>query len=135
MLIAGERRSWNANQILRDPAWRRADPDGALRIHPEGARQCGLTEGSLAVCASSRGRIEVRVELAPGLRPGVVTLPHGYGMDFPDAAGERRTVGPLVNWLTDAAHRDPLTATPYHKHVRVRVWPAEARADEPAARA
>jgi len=49
-------------------------------------------------------------------------------MDFPDAAGERRTVGPLVNWLTDAAHRDPLTATPYHKHVRVRVRPDDTAA-------
>ncbi len=54
------------------------------------------------------------------------TLPHGYGMEVPDAAGRRRTVGPLLNWLTDAAHRDPLTATPYHKFVPVRVRAAEA---------
>jgi hypothetical protein len=32
---------------------------------------------------------------------------------------------PLVNWLTDAAHGDPLTATPHHKVVRVRIRPAE----------
>jgi anaerobic selenocysteine-containing dehydrogenase len=135
VLIAGERRSWNANQVLRDPAWRRGDPDGALRIHPDDARRCGLADGGRAVCESARGRIEVRVELADGLRPGVVTLPHGYGMEFPDASGTRRAVGPLVNWLTDAAHRDPLTATPYHKYVPVRVRPAEAPADGAAARA
>ena len=44
-------------------------------------------------------------------------------MDYPDGSGRRRIVGPLVNWLTDAAHRDALTATPYHKFVRVRVRP------------
>jgi anaerobic selenocysteine-containing dehydrogenase len=131
VLIAGERRSWNANQILRDPNWRRADPEGALRIHPEDARRWGLTEGARAVCESSRGRIEVRVELAEGLRPGVVTLPHGYGMEYPDASGRRQPVGPPVNWLTDATHRDPLTATPYHKYVRVRVRPAEVAANGP----
>ena len=135
VLIAGERRSWNANQVLRDPAWRRGDPDGALRIHPDDARRCGLADGGRAVCESARGRIEVRVELADGLRPGVVTLPHGYGMEFPDASGTRRAVGPLVNWLTDAAHRDPLTATPYHKYVRVRVRPAEPLAEGRADRA
>ena len=125
VLIAGERRSWNANQIFRDPAWRRSDPDGALHIHPEDALRCGLAGGSRAVCESSRGSIEVQVELNPGLLPGVITLPHGYGMSYPDGPSGRRIVGPLVNWLTDAAHRDPLTATPYHKHVRVRVRPAE----------
>ncbi len=123
VLAAGERRSFNANQIFRDPAWRRSDPEGALQVHPEDARRLGLADGSRAVCESSRGSIEVRVELVPGLRQGVVTLPHGYGMDYPDGSGKRRIVGPLVNWLTDAAHRDPLTATPYHKHVRVRVRP------------
>src|SRR5262249_32070627 len=33
ILIAGQRCSYNANQILRHPGWRRDDLDGALRIH------------------------------------------------------------------------------------------------------
>jgi hypothetical protein len=33
MLAAGQRRMFNANQIFRDPAWRRDDPDGALLIN------------------------------------------------------------------------------------------------------
>ena len=32
VLAAGQRRMFNANQIFRDPAWRRDDPDGALLI-------------------------------------------------------------------------------------------------------
>lgn len=126
VLIAGERRSWNANQIFRDSAWRRSDPDGALQVHPEDALALCLADGSRALCVSSRGEIEVRVELNAALLRGVVTLPHGYGMDYPDGAGGRNVAGPVLNWLTDAEHRDPLTATPYHKQVRVRVRPAGA---------
>jgi anaerobic selenocysteine-containing dehydrogenase len=124
VLIAGERRSYNANQIYRDPRWRKTDAEGALHIHPEDAQRFGLADGSLALCESSRAGIEVRVALTETLRPGVVTLPHGYGMDYPDGSGGRRTNGPVLNLLTDAAHRDPITATPYHKHVRVRLRPA-----------
>jgi anaerobic selenocysteine-containing dehydrogenase len=127
VLIAGERRSYNANQIYRDPAWRKTDPDGALRVHPDDARRLGLEDGGLAVCESARGRITVRVKSDDAVQPGVVTLPHGYGQDYPDANGERRVVGPIVNELTDAGHRDPITATPYHKHVRVRVRPTAPR--------
>ena len=127
VLIAGERRSWNANQLYRDPAWRRGDPDGALRIHAGDAQRFGLADRSRAVCESSRGSIEVTVELDESLLPGVVTLPHGYGMAYPDGSRGRRVVGPVVNELTDAAHRDPLTATPYHKYVKVRVRPSRDR--------
>ncbi len=124
VLIAGERRAYNANQIYRDPRWRKNDPDGALEIHPEDAGTLGLADGSVALCESARDALEVRVRWNPALRPGVVTLPHGYGMEHPDEKGERRPSGPVLNRLTSAAHRDPISATPYHKHVRVRLRPA-----------
>ncbi|HYN21544.1 MAG TPA: molybdopterin-dependent oxidoreductase [Thermoanaerobaculia bacterium] len=126
VLIAGERRSYNANQIYRDSRWRKNDSEGALHVHPEDARRLGLIDGAFAVCESSRARIEVKVAFKDSLQPGVVTLPHGYGAQHPGEDGVRRAVGPVVNLLTDAKHRDPLTATPYHKHVRVRLSAAEA---------
>ena len=123
VLIAGERRSYNANTIYRDPAWRKTDRSGALHVHPADAQRLGLVDGGRAVCESPRGRLEVQVAFVETMRPGLVGLPHGYGMEYPDEAGERRVHGPALNDLTDAAHRDPLTATPYHKHVRVRLIP------------
>lgn len=121
LLVAGERRSYNATQVIRNPEWRKSDPDGALRIHPADAASLGLADGAPALCESPRGAIEVRVAVTDTVRPGVVTLPLGYGSEYPDAHGQRRSTGPALNLLTDAAHRDPLTATPYHKHVRVRL--------------
>ncbi len=117
ILLAGERRSYNANTIFRNPAWRRIDPHGAMRIHPEDAAALGLGDGHKAVCASTTGEIEVVVEIDDSVRRGMVTLPHGYGMRYKDNA----PTGPAINRLTTGSHCDPLTRTPYHKYVPVRL--------------
>jgi anaerobic selenocysteine-containing dehydrogenase len=121
VLLAGERRSYNANQIYRDPAWRKNDPDGAMRMHPDDARARGLADGSRALCASDTGEIEVTIETDEGLRPGMVTLPHGYGMRY--RGGDPN--GPQINRLTASEHCDPLARTPYHKNVPVSVRRSE----------
>jgi len=117
VLLAGERRTYNANQIFRDPAWRKVDPDGAMRMHPDDARARGLVDGSRALCTTETGQIEVTVELDDALRPGMVTLPHGYGMRYRGGP----PVGPQINRLTTGNHCDPLARTPFHKHVPVTV--------------
>ena len=55
VLSAGERRSSTANTIYRDPAWRKKDTQGALRIAPSDADSLGLADGDRA-----------RVRTAPG---------------------------------------------------------------------
>ena len=131
--VAGERRAYNANQIYRDPAWRKNDAEGALQIHPEDAKTLGLTQGGRAVCESARGSVEVQVLVTDAVQPGMVTLPNGYGTEHPvseagsgpaaSAAAGRPAAGPAVNLLTDSAWRDAIAGTPLHKHVRVRVRP------------
>lgn len=127
VLMAGERRSYNANQIFRDPAWRKVDRDGALRMHPGDAERLGLAEGDRAVVRSPAGAIEAVVELDAGIRPGVVTLPHGYGARFEDSD----PIGPALNRLTSTQHCDPFTKTPYHKYVPVDVVAARVASPAP----
>jgi anaerobic selenocysteine-containing dehydrogenase len=117
VLIAGERRSYTANTIFREPSWRRNDQDGALRIHPQDASTLGLNDGDLALCESPRGALTVRIKVCDTVRPGMVTMPNGYGTRAP--AGEVN--GPNLNLLTSASDCDDIAATPYHKHVRVRL--------------
>ncbi|EPX55593.1 Formate dehydrogenase-O, major subunit [Cystobacter fuscus DSM 2262] len=117
VLIAGERRGYNANQIYRDPAWRKTDLDGAMRMHPDDARALGLRQGARALCTSATGELPVTIELDEMLRPGMVIIPHGYGMRY--RGGEPN--GPQINRLTASEHCDPLARTPYHKHVPVSV--------------
>ncbi len=117
VLMAGERRSYNANQIYRDPAWRKVDRHGALRLHPADAEALALTDGARATCRSATGEIEVVVELDDGMRRGTASLPHGYGQRYQDGA----PCGPQINRLTTGGHCDPLTRTPFHKYVPVHI--------------
>lgn len=117
ILMAGERRSYNANQIYRDPAWRKVDPHGAMRMHPEDAAALQLADGEQALCTSARDSIAVVIEVDDSVRRGVVTLPHGYGNSYQGGA----PIGPELNRLTSAEHCDPLSRTPYHKYVPVHI--------------
>ncbi len=113
VLTLGERRSYNANLVYRDPAWRKSDPLGAARMHPQDAARLELSEGAKVVCESARGQIEAIVEIDDSVRPGVVVLPHGYGIRFQD----RAPIGPAINRLTASDWCDPLMKTPFHKYV------------------
>jgi anaerobic selenocysteine-containing dehydrogenase len=123
-LVNGQRRSHNANQILRPPAWRKTDPDGALWARAEDLAAIGAAPGDWVAVISKTGRIVVRAQTDNGLRRGQVALPHGFGMSVPDGHGGRVVNGPRINLLTDAADRDPIAGTPHHKDVRVRLEPA-----------
>ncbi len=121
VLQAGERRAWNANTIIRDPSWRPKDREGALRIHPGDAERLGIGEGDLVAVSTRAGRVEATVTLSAALQPGLITLPHGYGLQHPAEDGGRAGTGVAINDLTSADWVDELTMTPLHKNVPARV--------------
>jgi anaerobic selenocysteine-containing dehydrogenase len=121
ILCAGDRRSSNANAIMRDPAWRRGDTVGTLRVHSEDATGLGLEHGQRARITSNRSSIETDIEITDTVPAGYVSMPHGFGMLYPDQDGELRPQGAMVNLLTDAGHRCAIAGTPYHKYVPVRI--------------
>jgi anaerobic selenocysteine-containing dehydrogenase len=120
-LAAGQRRMFNANQIFRDPAWRRDDPDGALLINSADLAELGADDGDWIAVESAVGRLIVRCKVDDTMRNGQLALPHGYGQSYPAAEGQRLTNGPRINLLTQSGNRDPIAGTPYHKHVAVRL--------------
>ncbi len=137
VLAAGQRRMFNANQIFRDPAWRRDDPDGALLINTKDLEELGASDGEWIAVRSPAGRVVVRCKADDSLRQGQLALPHGYGQSYPTRDGERLSNGPRVNALTDSRNCDPVAGTPYHKHVAVRLeklTAAEAAASEDRSR-
>jgi anaerobic selenocysteine-containing dehydrogenase len=137
-LVNGQRRSHNANQILRSPAWRRSDPDGAMRIHSDDLASLGVDADGWIAVVSPTGRIVVRAEPDDSMRRGQVALPHGFGMSYPDGRGGVVTDGPRINRISVAADRDPIAGTPHHKDLPVRLEAATAQesaaADEARAR-
>jgi anaerobic selenocysteine-containing dehydrogenase len=120
VLSAGERRSFTANTIIRDPEWRRRDAEGSLRISPEDAAMLGLAEGDRARLETPRGGAMVTISLDEGRRAGHVSLPNGLGVDHLDDAG-RVVTGIAPNELTDSSARDRFAGTPWHKFVPARL--------------
>ena len=124
LLSAGERRSSTANTAFRDPAWRKHDVDGALRVSPQDAERVGLSDNGLARVTSPRASAVVRVEIDPGMSLGHIALPNGLGLDHLDD-GKRVQTGVAPNEFTASAARDPWAGTPWHKSVPARLEPVE----------
>jgi formate dehydrogenase len=121
VLSAGERRAYTANDIIRDPGWRKRDVDGALRISPQDATAIGLSDGGRARITTAAGSAEATVEISDAMLAGHVSLPNGYGVDYVGADGSSTTPGVAPNALTSTQWRDAYAGTPWHKHVPARV--------------
>lgn len=120
VLSAGERRAYTANDIIRDPAWRKRDADGALRVSVEDADALGLVDGGRALVTTAAGSAEASVEISDAMLPGHASLPNGYGLDYSDG-GKVAVPGVAPNALTSTEWRDAFAGTPWHKHVPARI--------------
>ncbi len=85
----------------------------SLLMHPEDAAARGLVQGQRVTVASRVSQVEVPVEVSDAMRPGVVSLPHGFGHR---REGVRLRVaeahaGASANDLNDDARVDALCGT------------------------
>lgn len=119
-LIAGERRTYNANAIIRNLEWAKKDQEGFLKINPSDAAVHQLQEGDAVELTSPSGSINILVTITEELNAGVLSMPHGHGMVY-DEDIDYKQKGAMPNILTDAEYCDPLAKTPYHKNVRVKL--------------
>ena len=88
-------------------------PRCTLHVHPDDAARLGLADGGHARVTSRVGTVDAPVVVTDEVRPGVVSLPHGWGHDRPDTrlrvAAERAGVN--SNVLADHDAMDPLSGT------------------------
>src|SRR6185295_8730202 len=117
----GERRSYTANDIFRDPAWRKRDADGALRVSPQDAEELGLADGGRARITTARGSAVATVEVSEAMQAGHASLPNGFGLDHTGEDGTTSVPGVAPNELTSSDWRDAYAGTPWHKHVPARL--------------
>lgn len=94
-----------------------------LRIHPQDAARLGIAHGDLAEVASESGSLRVAAEVGDDIRPGVVSLPHGWGHG---AKGTRtgvsaRHAGVNINLLSPAAMVDAASGNAVLNGIPVRV--------------
>jgi anaerobic selenocysteine-containing dehydrogenase len=131
VLSVGERRAYTANDIFRDPSWRKRDADGALRVSVEDAQALGLADGCRARITTAAGSAEATVEITETMLPGHAALPNGFGLDYINDDGATVVPGVAPNALTSTEWRDPYAGTPWHKHVPARIELCRADAKAP----
>ena len=99
--------SWmhNSPRLVKGP------PRCTLLVHPDDAAPRGLATGDVAELRSEAGAVTVPVEVSDAMRPGVVSLPHGWGHDR-DGIGlgvAQAHAGASANDVTSDRHLDTLS--------------------------
>jgi anaerobic selenocysteine-containing dehydrogenase len=121
-LLIGRRHLRSNNSWMHNlPALAGGTNRCTLQIHPDDAARLGVTD--TAVVTGPGGKLEVPVEITENIRPGVVSLPHGWGHTAP---GTRLSVaatqaGVNVNGLLDSSLLEPLSGTAVLNGVPVEV--------------
>lgn len=68
-----------------------------LLMHPDDAASRGVSGGDYVTVQSSAGRIEVPLEVTDAIKPGVVSMPHGWGHGKPGTRMAVANGAPGVN--------------------------------------
>jgi anaerobic selenocysteine-containing dehydrogenase len=113
--------SWmhNVNVLVK------GKPRCTMHLHPDDAATLGLADGDQAVVRSRVGELTVPVEVTDAIRPGVVSIPHGWGHDL---EGSRMSVaqehaGVNSNVLADEAFFDVISGNAAFNGIPVQVAP------------
>ena len=125
LLLVGRRQvrdnnSWmhNARTLARGRA------RCTLQVHPDDAARFGLVDGGEARVESRVGAVVAPVEVSDTLRPGVVSLPHGFGHGAPGTAlhtAVELQPGVNSNILADEQVLDELSGNAVLNGIPVRV--------------
>jgi len=83
-------------QLRSVPSLHKAVPEPVAEIHPDTAREYGITDGEMVAIETRKGEIRMKVRTTEDLVPQVVSIPHGW----PEAN---------ANMLTELEPRDPVT--------------------------
>jgi anaerobic selenocysteine-containing dehydrogenase len=127
MVLIGRRdlrsnNSWGHNVEVLVKGKRRC----TLHIHPDDAARAGVGDGGDAKVSSRTGTVTIPVEVTDDIRPGVVSIPHGWGHDVDGVqlSVARRHAGVNSNLLADEELIDPLSGNAVLNGIPVTVTPA-----------
>ncbi len=125
-LLVGRRHLRTNNSWMHNVATLQGRRDlCTLLVHPDDAARWGVEHGGQAQVTSATGKVEVPVEVTDDIRPGVVSLPHGFGHDLDgiEQSVAAARPGVNVNVLVDTVTIDPLSGTAGLTAVPVQLGP------------
>lgn len=129
LVLVGRRHLRSNNSWMHNvPALTGGTNRCTLHLHPEDAARLGVRDGEPVRVKGAGGEVTVPAEITDGVRPGVVSLPHGWGHDRPGTRTRHAAADPgaNVNQLLDGSLLDPLSGTAVLNGVPVEVAPMAA---------
>ncbi|MFH8444221.1 molybdopterin-dependent oxidoreductase [Streptomyces sp. NPDC018026] len=126
LVLVGRRHLRSNNSWMHNiPALTGGSNRCTLHVHPEDAARLGVRGAQPVRVTGPGGAVTVPAEVTDTVRPGVVSLPHGWGHDRP---GTRQThaatdPGVNVNQLLDGGTLDPLSGNAVLNGVPVTLTP------------
>ena len=124
LTLIGRRQLRSNNSWMHNSArlMKGADRCTAL-LHPDDATGRGLQDGDRVRVESRVGAIELPLEISDEIRPGVVSVPHGFGHGRPGVGWRlaAANAGASMNDITDPSVVDELTGNAAFNSVPVRV--------------
>ena len=124
LLLIGRRETRSNNSWMHNlPVLAKGRDRCTLLVHPDDAARAGLADGQSARLSNARGSLIAPIAVSADMRPGVVSLPHGWGHDL---TGSRLSVaarhpGVNMNLLLDEEARDPVSGTSVLSGIPVRL--------------
>ncbi len=112
LVLVGRRHLRSNNSWMHNvPALTGGSNRCTVHIHPEDAARLGVRDGADVRVKGAGGEVTVPAEVTDGVRPGVVSLPHGWGHDRPGTRLSHASTDPgvNVNQLLDGSQLDPLS--------------------------
>ncbi|MFC8369633.1 molybdopterin oxidoreductase family protein [Streptomyces sp. NPDC057239] len=133
LVLVGRRHLRSNNSWMHNvPALTGGSNRCTLHLHPEDAERLGVRDGEPVRIKGAGGEVTAPAEVTDAVRPGVVSLPHGWGHDRPGTRTRHAAADPgaNVNQLLDGSLLDPLSGNAVLNGVPVEVAPLSAAAGE-----
>lgn len=127
LVLVGRRHLRSNNSWMHNvPALTGGSNRCTLHLHPDDAERLGVRSGEPVRVKGAGGEVTAPAEVTDAVRPGVVSLPHGWGHDRPGTRLTHAATDPgvNVNQLLDGTLLDPLSGNAVLNGVPVELAPA-----------
>lgn len=112
ILSSGRHMPYNANTIMRNPAWNEGKRACTCIMNPADAERLGLRDGDLVRVSTEAGSVEIELEVTERTCRKYIIIPHGFGLEY-----QGKVYGANANRLSKNTHRDRFAGTPFHRYI------------------
>ncbi|MFC7897242.1 molybdopterin oxidoreductase family protein [Streptomyces sp. NPDC057381] len=126
LVLVGRRHLRSNNSWMHNvPALTGGSNRCTLHLHPDDAERLGVRDGQPVRVKGAGGEVTAPAEVTDTVRPGVVSLPHGWGHDRPGTRLTHAATDPgvNVNQLLDGSLLDPLSGNAVLNGIPVTLTP------------